>query len=279
MVDSPGDLPLETADKYGVLVVPVKFTFDGENLIRDKYDMTTKEFYKTERETGTIPKTMQITPFEFEEIFKKEAESYDEIIFITIGSKASGIYNNAVNTAKIVSEETGVKIYIVDSKCLAYSYGYTALCAAKMVQEGKSSDEILEKINRMLDTNKTYFAVETLDYLKKGGRITTMSAVIGGVLDIRPILKIEDSLTTVIEKVKGEKKVLAKFVQIALKDCEGKENAKIFVLNSDVDEKAQKLKEMFEAEGLTVAGFGDIGPVIGCHAGPGVLGFCIIFEE
>ena len=278
IVDSAGDLPLDVAQKENVLVLPIKYSFDGENQIRDKYDMSDEEFYKKLRDTGAIPKTTQITPLEFEEAFREQAKDYDELIVITIGAKASGTYQNAVNIANMIMEDTSVKIHVVDSKSLSYNYGYMAYRAQKLINEGASSDDALKLLDKLISGNKTFFTVETLDNLKKGGRITTMSAIIGGMLDIKPIIEIKDGLTSAIDKVKGEKKAILKMVELIKNEALGKENAIVHVIHTDVPDKAELIKQMLEEQGVKVEGIGKAGPVIGCHSGPGAFGISVMFE-
>lgn len=278
IVDSAGDLPLDVAEKNNILVVPIKFTFDGENVVKDKYEMSSAEFYKKERETGIIPKTMQISPADFEDVFRNEAKEYDELIVLTLGAKTSGTFNNANLAAQTVMEDTDVEICVIGSDTLSYSYGYVALKTAEKIADGASYEEATDYMKKMLAEVKTFFTVETLDYLKKGGRITTASAIIGGILDIRPIIEIKDGLTTAIDKVKGEKKAILRLAQLAKEVSEGKENAKAIVLNTDVPDKIAILKNMLEAQGLEVIDEGSVGPVIGCHSGPGAFGVSIVFE-
>jgi len=273
MADSPCDLPLEIADKYGVTIMPIKFTINGTTY-RDKFDMDTSKFYRILRETGEIPVTSQITPVEFEDYFREAANDCDEIIAIILSGSSSGTFQNATLAKNIIEDERNVKIHLIDSQSFTFAYGHTVLKAAKMVQEGKSSDEIVAKITNTLETQKVYFGVETLDYLKKGGRIKTTTAVIGGILDIRPLLMIKDGLVSSIDKVKGEKKLFSKMVEYACSAAEDiGENVKFYVLGSDNLDKVDTLKKMLEEKGYKAEDEQFyIGAIIGTHAGPGAYG-------
>jgi DegV family protein with EDD domain len=154
-----------------------------------------------------------------------------------------------------------------------------ALEAGKMAKEGKTIDEILERLNYNLNTRKVYFGVETLDYLKKGGRIKTTTAVIGGMLDIRPLLSIKDGLVVAIDKVKGEKKLLSKIAMCIEEDVKDNPNYMVYILNSDSSGPCETIKTLFDEKGIkyekeTIA----VGSVIGSHAGPGVYGFLVVFD-
>ena len=278
MADSPCDIPLSLANEKDITIIPIKFTIESKTY-RDKYDMDTKEFYEVLRKTGAVPVTSQITPLEFEEAFREASKNYDEIIAVILSGSSSGTLQNANLAKSVVEEETDVKIHIVDSQSFTFAYGYSVLKAAKMVKEGKTSDQIVEKLNHILSTQKVYFGVETLDYLKKGGRIKTTTAVIGGILDIRPVLAIKDGLVSAIDKVKGEKKFYSKIVEYAVNAASEIENHKIYVLHSDVPEKAEILKDMLRQNGLNPEDEQFyIGPVIGTHAGPGAYGIIVTVD-
>lgn len=274
-LDSPGDLSLEIAEKNNISILPIKFSLENEEeLIRDKIDITDDDFYKKIRETGIIPKTVQITPIEFEEFFLSFAEDFDELIMITISANGSGTHRNACMAAEEVKDK--IKVYVVDSNLYSYCYGLMALKAKELADAGKPAQEIVKEIEKQRDNTKAFFAVETLDYLKKGGRISTMSAIIGGVLDIRPILTVtEDGKVAAIEKTKGEKKMLLKMKELTLNELEGKDY-ELYWLYSDKKDNVEKLKGMLEESGLKFSGSAQVGAVIGCHAGPGVFAVVMI---
>ncbi len=275
IIDSPGDISLEIAEKNDISILPIKFSLeDEETLLRDKFDMSEDDFYKTIRETGVIPKTVQITPFEFEEAYRSFAGEYDEIIMITISAAGSGTNRNANMAAEAVKDE--IKVHVVDSNMYSYCYGLMALKAKELADEGKSAEEIVAEIEKQRDNTTAFFAVETLEYLKKGGRISTMSAIIGGVLDIRPVLQVtKDGKVAAVEKVKGEKKMYLKMKELIKNEVEGKDY-ELYSLYSDKEENVEKIKGMLEADGLKFSGGSRVGAVIGCHAGPGVFGIVIV---
>ena len=277
LTDSGSDITLEQAKEFDIGFIPICFTFDGETVLEDKYDMGTDEFYKRLRETGDIPKTTQITPGKFSEVFSSYANDYDELIVFLIGSNTSGTFQNAFNAKAEVEENCNLKIHLVDTQLLSMGYGYPVIRAAQMVKEGLSSSEIISKCEAMMKSCYTLFAVETLDFLKKGGRIKTATAIIGGMLDIRPILTVTDGLVHAIDKVKGEKKVFPKFLSLLEPKLAEMKNPKVILLNADVPEKIEKLagmiKEKFSLEPTINS---SVGVIIGAHAGPGVIGVIVM---
>lgn len=278
MVDSPSDLPLDLAKEYDITVMPIKYTID-DITYRDKFDQSEKEFYNLIRTTGKIPVTSQITPLEFEEYFREAAKDCDEIIAIILSSAASGTFRNANMAKEVIEEETNIKIHLFDSKSFSFCYGYLALKAGMMAKEGKTAEEILEKIKYISENYKVAFGVETLDYLKKGGRIKTTTAVIGGILDIRPMLSIKEGLVVATDKVKGEVKFNKKLMELTENAAKEIKNHKIFVLSSDVDEKCEKFKAELKDKGYKVDDrLIPVGAVIGSHAGPGVFGIIVTVE-
>ena len=277
LTDSGSDITLEQAKEFDIGFIPICFTFDGETVLEDKYDMGTDEFYKRLRETGDIPKTTQITPGKFSEVFSSYANDYDELIVFLIGSNTSGTFQNAFNAKAEVEENCNLKIHLVDTQLLSMGYGYPVIRAAQMVKEGLSSSEIISKCGAMMKSCYTLFAVETLDFLRKGGRIKTATAIIGGMLDIRPILTVTDGLVHAIDKVNGEKKVFPKFLSLLEPKLAEMKNPKVILLNADVPEKIETLAGMIKEKfSLEPTINGSVGVIIGAHAGPGVLGVIIM---
>lgn len=269
ITDSTSDIPRELAEKYNITVVPLTVHF-GEKEYKDWYDLTPIQFFEMLKTSDLMPTTSQITPIMFEEVFEEELKHYESIICITISSKASGTYQSAM-IAKNSLENADVEV--IDSMTFSYGYGMIAVEAAKMAQEGNSKDEIIKKIQYMLEHLDTYFIVDTLEYLKKGGRINLATAVIGNILNIKPVLAVKDGLVVPIGKIRGSKNVIPRMVKI-LKDKGYDLSDKVVGLaHGAMPEKLEELKKSFEEE-FTVKAFtvSEVGSVIGAHAGPGVLG-------
>ncbi len=282
MADSSGDITPSEAKEYGVRVLPFKLNFGDGVEYRDRVDILPEDFYKRMRSSGEIAKTVQITPAEFEEEYRKAAqEGYTDIVMVTIGSTASGT-NQSANIAKEAVEDDGViKVEVVDSLHLAFGTGYATLCGAKLLAENPdaTAKDIADRIREVLSHTHTFFAVETLEYLRKGGRIKSATAVIGGVLDIRPILYVNNGVVESFDKVRGGKKVIPKLVSIAKEKLSNPEDGMILVLNGDALAGAEELASKLEAE-LGIKPFiHDVGSIIGAHAGPGVLGLSILDKK
>ncbi|NLY43676.1 MAG: DegV family protein [Clostridiaceae bacterium] len=269
ITDSTADIPKQVAEDLDITVVPLTVHF-GDESYKDWYDLTSAQFFEKLKKSSVMPTTSQITPMEFEKVFRREIQNYDSIICVTLSSRASGTYQSAV-IAKNNLE--GADIEVIDSMLLSYAYGMIVVEAAKMANEGVAKDEIVKWIKDTLPRVDTYFIVDTLEYLKKGGRINLATAVIGNILNIKPILSIKDGLVVPVDKVRGSKKVIPKIIEIIKEKGYSVTNEIVNVAHGAVPERMEELKkaiqEEFNPKGFFVA---EVGCVIGAHSGPGVMG-------
>ena len=275
ITDSGSDITQERANQLGIRVIPIAFTFDGETYFKEGLDMTTEEFYKRLIEAEQPPKTTQVTPIEFSDVFNEEYDNgYDTLIVVTISSKGSGMNQNARMAAAEVMDERGGDIVVIDSMNYSGLYGAPVVYAAQMLKDGKSKEEIVEYLEDVLPTMKSYFLVDDLLHLKKGGRINAATLVIANMLDIKPVLTIKDGVVIQKDKIRGSKKVLKKLIENALDDGFELEGKSILIPYSGNAERAEELKEALSSEFDNVKLFDyQIGAVIGSHGGPGLVGF------
>ena len=278
LADTSADLTVEEAKEYDIRLLPFKLNLEDGTEYRDRLDISPEELYKILRETKQSVKTVQVTPTEFEEYFREEAElGYEELVVTTIASTASGTYQSALIAKSVVEEENLIKVHVVDSMNLSYGTGYAVIEGAKALKNGASAEEVAKVIKETVDSSKSYFTVETLEYLRKGGRIKAATAVIGGMLDIRPILIVEGGLVGSVDKVRGVKKVVPKYISLIKEDVKNFEDFTLILLGGDADEMVKAMAEGFEAEfGKKADIVRIVGATIGAHAGPGVSGFCFL---
>lgn len=274
--DTASDITLETAEKYGIHLLPINITMDGK-AYKDRYDINPEEFYDALPKCNEIPKTGQVTVAEHMEEFKKFSDEY-AIIHVPISANASGTYQSACLAANEIKDENPeADITIVDPASFSYGYGYYVIEAAKMANDGKSKEEIISYLEDGFSKTKIYFAPDTLDYLKKGGRISSKAKIIADVLDITPILAIEDGLVMSKEKVRGKKKVMGKIADLVAENMDTESDQPFVVMHALDNEKAEKLKAvLMEKTGKTDFVTEVLGPTIGIHAGPGAFG--VIFR-
>lgn len=268
---------------YGVKIVPLYITFDGKNSLKQMEDIKLEEFYKKMREPHDMHPRTSLAPIgDYVDIFTEELEKGNDVLYLCMNGKFSSTLGAAINAKQILEEEfPDRKIEIVDSKTVTYGQHYMARRAQEMADEGKSMEEIIAMIEKVQPTIKYFFTVDTLDYLRDGGRIGEGAALLGGLLNIKPILLIDsDAEVKAITKVRGRNKSLEALIEEAEKFFEGKDKSKydISILEGDVPEEANEFRaEVEERLGVKCDGICKLGLSIGLHAGPGTM--CISILE
>ncbi|WP_105615134.1 DegV family protein [Vallitalea okinawensis] len=269
IVDSSCDLPKEVLEKYNMVMLPLGINFEDE-VYADKVDITPTEFYDKLKVAKELPKTSQVTPDAFINAFKKELDRDHDVICITIGSQASGTFQSAT-IAK--SELESDRIHLVDSEGLCMGTGMLAILIAEQLEAGKSIGEAIGYGENVRGSIEHLFSVDTLVYLKKGGRIKASSAVIGEILNIKPILTVDKGITQTIGKVRGRNKVMEFFMN-HMKENIDLEATEFMAIAHACNEKVAKkletrIRENFNFDGEII--FSEIGATIGTHAGPGTI--------
>lgn len=281
MTDSGSDIGMERAAEYGIKVLPLKYSFDGEKYYLDGIDQTIEEFYEMEKSIDDVPKTAQISPLEFEEAFEEAyKEGYDTVIYTSLSGAASGTCQNAVMMAnQVMSEHEGFKIEVIDSRTYSVLYGFAVIEGAKLLREGKSAEEIIERIKKICYSANAYFLTDDLTHLKKGGRINAATFAVANLLDIKPVLVLKDGLVEQGAKLRGTKNIYKKLVDAA--KAMGDFNlGKVYTVHTCVYEKAADLKAAINEQFPDVE-VGDtlVGPTIGCHTGPDLFGIVYFGEK
>ncbi len=201
MVDSATDFTQQQAKDLGLLFVPISVTFDGEEYL-DGVNLFATEFYKKLESCSLMPQTSLINEYRWSEAFEESTKDGSELIVITISSKLSGTYQTAVDASK----KFNGKVFVVDSMNATCGEGILAKYALKLRDEGKTAQEIFNILNDKKKDICVYAVIDTLKYLKKGGRISTATAIIGTTLSIKPIIGVIDGEVKMIGKAIGNKK-------------------------------------------------------------------------
>lgn len=272
LVDSSSDIPQSLIEKHNIRVIPIAIHF-GEKEYLDGIDMSSDEFYEKLTTEEEIPKTSQITPDRFAKIFEEELKENEHIIYIGISSKASGTYQSANIALDMLEDGLADRVSLVDSKMLSMGIGMLAIIMAGQLEAGKALGDVLKDGEELKYKIEQLFSVNTLKYLKKGGRIKASSAAIGEVLNIKPILNVDEGITQTIGKVRGKKKVLSYMLDHMEATMDLDHTPFITVAHALVPKEASKLeekiRERFNYQGDIIVA--DVGPIIGTHAGPGVI--------
>ncbi|MDY0236516.1 MAG: DegV family protein [Gudongella sp.] len=273
LCDSACDLPEDIISELGIDVLPI-MVINGEKSYRDRIDISPKEVYDNMRE-GVVYKTAQITPLIFQNKFEELTKDGSSVIYIGFSSGLSSTFQSA-NLAKLTIEEEkpGVDIEVIDTKSASGGYGFIVHEAAKALKNGKTKEEVIEIIHFNINNIDHIFTVDDIEYLRRGGRVSKTNAVLGGMLNIKPILEVLDGNLVVLEKVRGRNKVHKTMVELMEQRSVNKDfsDKTVFIFHGDDIEAAEKLKELIE-EKLGVKNFliSEVGAVIGAHTGPGVL--------
>jgi len=270
VTDSTSDLTKSDLEKYGIESIPLKVIYSDQQF-HDRVDITPAEVYESfERE---IPTTSMPSPQEIMDVYNKlKDEGYTHIISIHISSGLSATYSNCM----MVSDQIeGVEVEVIDSKMLSKGLGRLVLYANSLVEAGELSfAEIIEKVEAKKDKIEVFFVVETLKYLKKGGRIGKLSGTIAEFLNIKPIIAINDEGEYfTFDKVRGRSRSLKKMYSI-IKDKlqEGKEYV-VDVMHAAAEEEGQGLLDKFKKlSQVKETYFSEISPVMVVHTGPGLIG-------
>ncbi len=270
MTDAAADIPKAVCKELSIEVLPFMVHFSDKS-IRADVDLAPQEYWQMLKESGEVPTTSQMSPADLEDVYRKLGTD-DPIIYISISSKGSGTYNTACMVAEQLKDE-GFDITVVDSTMFSYVIGRPAVEAAKMAQRGASKEEILAYLKEEYRRDTAYFMVDDLTFLKKGGRIKATTMAIGTMLDIKPILNINDGLVEAYRKVRGTKKALAALADYAVERMDDPENNEVIVLHIDAKESAELLCNMVEDKvHPNKVSLMEVGPIISSHAGLGVVG-------
>lgn len=275
VTDSMIDLPKDMIEAHNIVVVPLTIIFEDKEY-RDGIDLTNIQFYEKLSQAKELPKTSQVTPNTFMEVFKKSLEEGKDILCINGSSKASGTHQSAILAKNSLDTE---RIHVFDTMALSLGGGMYVYEAIKMMADGKNVEEIMEGLQDMKLKVDHIFTVDTLEYLKKGGRLNPMKATIATMLNIKPILTVEDGLVESLDKVRGSKKVIGKMIELAKSRGENFEDKTVGISHAISLEALEMLKEHVEKElnpkEIIVS---EIGCTIGTHAGPGTLALFYVKE-
>lgn len=274
ITDSTVDL---TADvKARVTVVPMSVRF-GDREFLDGVSITPEQFYEMLASNEELPTSSQPTPAAFEDAFREAVEAGDEVVCITISSRLSGTYQSAT----IAAEEFPGKVFVVDSRTAAIGSGVLAEYALRLADRGLGGEEILKELVEKRKQVRLYAIVDTLEYLKKGGRLNSAVAVVGGLLNIKPMIAVdENGEIKVIGTARGMKKAFAMLNGEAEKNG-GVNNAEPILLGytGAGDETIRKYRDENPQLWASDTRYTLVGSAIGVHTGPGVVAAAFFSQE
>lgn len=268
VLDSTADFPEAPERFQNWRVVPLYVLFGGESY-RDYVDLTPEQFYARLRSADELPTTSQPTPGDFLTTYE-ELSGYDRIYSLHLSSAVSGTFQSA----RTAAAEFGDKVRVVDSESASAAISMLGLAIQRRLDRGTTDDEIDELIRRFKEDAGLIFTVDTLEFLRRGGRIGRASAWAGQLLHVKPILTVKREVIP-LKRVRGNQKAMQEFVSAFTSATEDTATLKVGIAHADSPERAEQLKKMVHAERphAEVEIVTTLGPVVGTHAGPGTVGF------
>lgn len=277
LADSACDLPLSFFNENGVTLFPLKVHLNDTEY-EDLVTIEPKQVYDAIRK-GQMPKTSQVSPLLFEEAFTKMAEQNEDGIYIAFSSELSGTYQTAVMILEQVKEKyPDFYLTIIDSKAASLGYGLIVKAAVKKLESGASKEEVQKDVEFRCQHLESLFTVNDLEYLAKGGRVSKASAFLGGLLNIKPLLHVEEGKLVPIEKLRGKKKLLRRIIELMKERGTSFENQNVGISHADDEETALEMKSLILDElNVKEVYITSIGSAIGSHTGPGTI--AIFFQN
>lgn len=268
VTDSTAYLPNDIVEQYNIHVIPLSVTLNGEAL-EEGTTLQTDDFYGRVRGGGPLPKTSQPALGKFIDLFESLQEQYDAVISIHLSSGISGTFAGAKQAGEMVE---GISVFPFDSEISCYPQGFYVIRAAQLAQEGATPEAIFAELFKMKETMRAYFMVDDLTHLQRGGRLNGAQALIGGLLQVKPILHFQQKVIVPFEKIRTRKKAMKRIEDLLKKDAELRP-LEAAIIHGNCPEEAeawrQELAAQFPNVEFTISYFG---PVIGTHLGEGAMG-------
>ena len=275
VTDSTADIPPQVAKELGIWVVPLYVHF-GSEVYRDGVDLSAVEFYQKLKASKSLPTTASVSPNEFAQVCDRLAEQTDEILAIVISSKMSSTYD-VVLQGKELRKRKDCRVEVIDSQLVLMALGLIVIAAAKEAQAGANLDQISDMVRRAIPKVHARMAFNTLDYLRKGGRIGAAQALLGTLLSFKPILTIKDGIATPVARERTWAKAVEHLRRFAIGFTNIREMAVAYTtVPEEAAALAQYLNRMFPKERVYIS---TVGAVTGTHLGPGALGVGVLERD
>ncbi len=266
VTDSSADLPAELVQELGITVVPLYVRF-GEDVYRDQVDISLDEFYQRLEHGSIHPVTIQPNPQDFFEVYQKLSQEADGIVSIHISSKLSGTYNSALQGKGMI--EKGCPIEVVDSQLITVGLGLICVAAAAMIKAGENLPSVVEEVKQMIPNIHLLDLLDTLKYLQKGGRIGKAKALLGSILNVKPLVTLKEGEVVPAGQVRSRSKGIERLFSFVENASDIDDLAIAYSTTPDeAHALAERLGSIFTKEAIKVV---RLGTTLGVHMGPGSL--------
>lgn len=269
ITDSTAYISKEEREKWNIRMIPLSVIINGETY-REDIDLQAEEFFELVREHKALPTTSQPPIGQFVELFEELSKDYDAAIVITLSSGISGTYQNVVAAGNMVE---GIDVRAFDSEISCMVQGFYAIEGAKMAQEERDVNDIMARLDEMMPSVRAYFMVDDLGHLQRGGRLSATQAIMGSLLQIKPLLHFVDKKIVPFEKIRTRKKALKRIYDLLGEDVKAKGSIRAVIIHAnrphEAEEILQELQQQFPTVEFSTSYFG---AVIGTHLGEGAVG-------
>jgi len=276
ITDSGAYLPDELMEKFGIKSVPFQLIW-GEETYRDVVDISAEVFYSRLKTADIMPSTSQPPPVAFEKLYRKILDQGKQILGIHTSAKLSGTLDSAIQAKQAFPD---APIVLVDSQTTTMELGFHVLAAGRAAEQGANLEECKALVDRARQHSGVYFVVETLEFLRRGGRIGGGAAFLGQALDLKPILQVKNGVIEAAAKVRTTKKALNRMLDLVEEQIGNQQGLRICAIHANAPEKAQNILKLasarFERSQILEAFTSGVSPAIGTHAGPGTAGLAFI---
>jgi DegV family protein with EDD domain len=273
VTDSAADIPPAVAEQHGITVVPLSIRFGDESFVSG-VELSAEAFWQKLKTSSDAPATAAPSAGDFQEAFEKLfADGATGIVSIHLSSKLSATYQSAVVAAQEVGDG---RVEVVDSLAVSGSQGLLALHAAERAAAGATAAEIVSEVTAMLPTVRLYGAIDTLEYLRRGGRIGGAQALLGTMLKVKPVVSLDDGVVEPVARVRTHAKALEHIAGLVAAD-KGR-LGRLLVLNGDAPDTDRFLSMLSESVTVPASDIWTLGPIVGAHAGPGILGVAYLVQ-
>ena len=275
VTDSTTYMPVDLAKKHNISIAPQVLIWEDKTY-RDGVDIQSTEFFTRLKTAKVMPTTSQVAVVSFQEIFLDLVNKDFEILALLVSSKLSGTIQSA-NQAKDLLGKAGDKIHIVDSQSVAMALGFQALAVARAIEVGASLKEAIELGERSHQNTGVFFAVDTLEFLHRGGRIGGAQRFLGTMLNMKPILAIQDGKVEGIERIRTKSKAQDRVLELTMDKIAGRSEVHLATLHANAPDDAKALLARAEQVLKPVESiFTEVSPTVGTHAGPGTVGLAFM---